>query len=440
MNMGSFSAGQGLRDTAGVSAFGEVPLANNAKATGTLPCFNEAGSLMSTQGRLLFRGLRIKAGIEIGGIKTDIDPLTGQMAYRGRAMNRAARIAGMTKTGMVWCSSAAWSAAHSTALRLTLAKYMSPHPEGVDEVTISGNYFTEIANSKDETFFSLLNDASNTCGVASSGEPTQMADQARSGSAQAQSDAVDVEEAAQAKSGSAQAQRDAVQAAQAQSGSAQVQIELVEVKEAQGKAEEVKEAQPKVRSDDPAANDHVSVNSSISSEAAGEGQPTMEDTQEKASGRVSTNPNVSSKASGNSITLTLCHPMMEESSQKAMSCTTNNYGSADAHGSRENLPFNELCTIGEISGEFSQLLAYPNRPRNQPPRSSLAPRTTQVGVLGHTRFLTGYSQASLSQGSRVPPHLDVSHIPLGSFALKGIEDMHPNALKVSSRGLEKMAL
>eukprot|EP00798_Chlamydomonas_sp_ICE-L_P008534 gene8534-4876_t len=117
---------------------------------------------------------------------------------------------------------------------------MSPHPEGIDEVTIS-----EIANPKDETCFSLLHNASTTHVVAFSEEPTQVADQAQVGSAQAQSKACEV-------GGSAQAQ----------SGSARVRIEFVEVKE----------AQPKVRSDDPVPNDHVAITSSISSEAAGKGR------------------------------------------------------------------------------------------------------------------------------------------------------------------------
>eukprot|EP00798_Chlamydomonas_sp_ICE-L_P026764 gene26763-4341_t len=506
IKVGSFSASLGHRDSPGMSAFAEVPQALHARASGTPSCINEAGALISTQantaihlrkGWLLFRGLRIKAGIEIGGIKTDIDPLTGQMAYRGRAMNRAARITGMTKTGMVWCSSAAWSAAHSTAVReehtahmrpggghegthtsllrpggghegthtsllrpggcpdgihpltrpsphhaqwgeplrdsysskrLILAKHMAPHPEGVDEVTIRDKSFQEITNSKDETCLSLLNNASTTCGVASSNEPRRVADQAQSGSDQAQSGL------AQAQSGLAQAQSGL---AQAQSGSAQAQIELVEVKEAQGKVAlvpigsaqaqsevvEVKEAKPKVRSGDPASKDYAPSNYSIYSEVSGTSitltmcQPTMEDPPEKASDHVSMNSNVSSKASGNAITS--CHLTSEDTFQKAMSYSTHTSGSLCAHESRENLPFNELSTIGEISREFPQLMACPNRPRNLSPRTSPGPRTTQVGVLGHTRFVTENSLSFLSQ--RVLPHLDVSHTPLGFFALKGIE-------------------
>eukprot|EP00798_Chlamydomonas_sp_ICE-L_P011726 gene11726-36026_t len=143
-----------------------------------------------------------------------------------------------------------------------------------------------------------------------------------------------------------------------QSGSARVRIEFVEVKE----------AQPKVRSDDPVPNDHVAITSSISSEAAGKGRapamevkegqgkvveveeahpddpggcdhvsmnssnsseaagaaitltlplPMIEDPPEKAGERASINSTVSSKAAGAAITLTLRQPTMEDPPEKA---------------------------------------------------------------------------------------------------------------------------
>jgi hypothetical protein len=42
--------------------------------------------------RALFRGPRIKIGIDVGKVQADVSPVTGRMVYRGRVMNRAARI------------------------------------------------------------------------------------------------------------------------------------------------------------------------------------------------------------------------------------------------------------------------------------------------------------------------------------------------------------
>ncbi|KAG1667642.1 hypothetical protein FOA52_004669 [Chlamydomonas sp. UWO 241] len=44
--------------------------------------------------RVLFRGPRIKIGIDVGKVQAEISPVTGRMTYRGRVMNRAARISG----------------------------------------------------------------------------------------------------------------------------------------------------------------------------------------------------------------------------------------------------------------------------------------------------------------------------------------------------------
>ncbi|KAG1659792.1 hypothetical protein FOA52_015893 [Chlamydomonas sp. UWO 241] len=44
--------------------------------------------------RVLFRGPRIKIGIDVGKVQADASPVTGRMTYRGKVMNRAARISG----------------------------------------------------------------------------------------------------------------------------------------------------------------------------------------------------------------------------------------------------------------------------------------------------------------------------------------------------------
>ncbi|MEW5318951.1 MAG: hypothetical protein WDW38_010130 [Sanguina aurantia] len=52
---------------------------------------------------------RIKAGVDCSSsVRTHISPSTGRMTYRGRAMNRAARIAAKAPGGVVLCSDDAW--------------------------------------------------------------------------------------------------------------------------------------------------------------------------------------------------------------------------------------------------------------------------------------------------------------------------------------------
>lgn len=64
---------------------------------------------MLSHDMLLYRGLRLKLGIDVGQVSGEVHPLTGRMSYRGRVMNRAARIASVAGTGQVYCSGAVWS-------------------------------------------------------------------------------------------------------------------------------------------------------------------------------------------------------------------------------------------------------------------------------------------------------------------------------------------
>ncbi|EFJ47008.1 hypothetical protein VOLCADRAFT_92545 [Volvox carteri f. nagariensis] len=57
---------------------------------------------------LVFRGLRIKSGLDCGDVLARVHATTGRMTYRGRVMNRAARIAGMATGGQVLCSRGLW--------------------------------------------------------------------------------------------------------------------------------------------------------------------------------------------------------------------------------------------------------------------------------------------------------------------------------------------
>ncbi|GIM11275.1 hypothetical protein Vretimale_14798 [Volvox reticuliferus] len=60
---------------------------------------------------VLFRGLRVKAGVDCGPARAALNGATGRIAYRGRVMNRAARINARGSSGQVLCSRSAWQAA-----------------------------------------------------------------------------------------------------------------------------------------------------------------------------------------------------------------------------------------------------------------------------------------------------------------------------------------
>ncbi|KAJ9533873.1 hypothetical protein QJQ45_026962 [Haematococcus lacustris] len=95
-----------------------------SEGTGPGPCklLPVTAEVMS----VLFRGPRLKVGVDVGRVHADINPVTARMTYRqgsypqaalgvlavlvrrGRVMNRAARIADKAHSGSVWCSRAAW--------------------------------------------------------------------------------------------------------------------------------------------------------------------------------------------------------------------------------------------------------------------------------------------------------------------------------------------
>lgn len=59
----------------------------------------------------------------------EVHPMTGRLTYRGKVMNRAARIASTASTGQVLCSTKAWNAAldvlgsHSSVTATSLGKF-----------------------------------------------------------------------------------------------------------------------------------------------------------------------------------------------------------------------------------------------------------------------------------------------------------------------------
>mmetsp|Transcript_28764 Transcript_28764/g.85064 ORF Transcript_28764/g.85064 Transcript_28764/m.85064 type:complete len:1264 (-) Transcript_28764:2219-6010(-) len=63
---------------------------------------------MAMQHSMLFRGPRVKIGVDCGQVLADVSPVTGRMTYRGRVMNRAARISSKAYTGALWCTHDMW--------------------------------------------------------------------------------------------------------------------------------------------------------------------------------------------------------------------------------------------------------------------------------------------------------------------------------------------
>ncbi|KAG2440501.1 hypothetical protein HYH02_010379 [Chlamydomonas schloesseri] len=69
-------------------------------------------SLLSMRARWqsLDRGLRVKVGLDVGPVTYSLTESSGRLSYRGRVMNRAARIAGTASPGQVLCSGGVWAA------------------------------------------------------------------------------------------------------------------------------------------------------------------------------------------------------------------------------------------------------------------------------------------------------------------------------------------
>ncbi len=63
---------------------------------------------------IMLRGLRIRAGLDCGRLHGEIACLTGRMSYRGRYMNRAARIAAVAGTGQILASADVTAACSGT--------------------------------------------------------------------------------------------------------------------------------------------------------------------------------------------------------------------------------------------------------------------------------------------------------------------------------------
>jgi class 3 adenylate cyclase len=56
---------------------------------------------IDTASQVCSRGLRLKVGVDVGLVMDSVHAATGRMAYCGKAMNRAARIASAAASGQV---------------------------------------------------------------------------------------------------------------------------------------------------------------------------------------------------------------------------------------------------------------------------------------------------------------------------------------------------
>ncbi|CAD7695795.1 unnamed protein product [Ostreobium quekettii] len=62
------------------------------------------------------RGLRVKTGISVGPAKANPHGTTGRMAYRGKVINRAARVSKIAVAGQVLVSASVWEQAKDSAI------------------------------------------------------------------------------------------------------------------------------------------------------------------------------------------------------------------------------------------------------------------------------------------------------------------------------------
>ncbi|KXZ56032.1 hypothetical protein GPECTOR_2g1584 [Gonium pectorale] len=118
----------------------EHELAEEVAAGGSGPGSAEGGEAASGRhmaddgadpdpSRLVFRGLRIKAAVDCGSVRSDLQPSTGRMTYRGGLGGAVQRIIAHITTGQVVCTSRAWHG-YTAAAELLASTGSPPPPEG----------------------------------------------------------------------------------------------------------------------------------------------------------------------------------------------------------------------------------------------------------------------------------------------------------------------
>ncbi|KAG2443396.1 hypothetical protein HXX76_001756 [Chlamydomonas incerta] len=93
--------------TAGMAGGADLAPAPVVAAAGTNRVVAAAAAARHTTTE---RGLRVKVGLDVGPVTYSLTESSGRLSYRGRVMNRAARIAGTAGPGQVLCSGGVWAA------------------------------------------------------------------------------------------------------------------------------------------------------------------------------------------------------------------------------------------------------------------------------------------------------------------------------------------
>ncbi|KAL6756682.1 nucleotide cyclase [Haematococcus lacustris] len=127
---------------------------SSAAAGSSAAGFGQAGCSTVTPSHSvrLLRGLRLKAGVDVGEVACDLTPANGRFNYRGRCLNRAARINGLATSGQVWCSQTAWDHAHASCKPSQLydTALVEASPAAAQLPTSSASW-TEQARQKDSS-------------------------------------------------------------------------------------------------------------------------------------------------------------------------------------------------------------------------------------------------------------------------------------------------
>eukprot|EP01105_Mastigella_eilhardi_P011117 TRINITY_DN2567_c1_g1_i3.p1 TRINITY_DN2567_c1_g1~~TRINITY_DN2567_c1_g1_i3.p1 ORF type:complete len:1447 (+),score=354.88 TRINITY_DN2567_c1_g1_i3:1597-5937(+) len=88
-----------------------------------------SSEMISADGRVLFRGLRVRMGVHVGKPQCTPNPTVGRMDYMGAMVNKAARIAGLACGGRVLASEAFWKAvAPEVDLKTISVRHIGKYP------------------------------------------------------------------------------------------------------------------------------------------------------------------------------------------------------------------------------------------------------------------------------------------------------------------------
>lgn len=92
----------GTAGARGPSTTGGLSRGIGTDTTDIIPASTRLTQVLGCARTVVMRGPRVKAGVECcGDVKAAVSPATGRMGYRGRVMNRAARLSAKAHSGQV---------------------------------------------------------------------------------------------------------------------------------------------------------------------------------------------------------------------------------------------------------------------------------------------------------------------------------------------------